>query len=110
MCVTRVVSVLFARIYIQTVNTEHFFVVNLKQLHVSAVQGTHHQPIYFRNVKGDTYIAVDFKELTKGSLSLTVCVCVCVCVRFTSVLTCYIRLQYVGLKTYRTYLLTYLLT
>ena len=41
-----------------------FFIVNLKQLHVSAVQDGHHQPIYFRNVNGDNYIAIDFKELT----------------------------------------------
>jgi len=73
-----VVSIIFATINIQTLNTEHFFIVNLKQLHVSAVQDSHHQPIYVRNVEGDKCIAVDFKELTKGSLTLTVCLSVCV--------------------------------
>jgi hypothetical protein len=66
MCVIPVVSALFATINILTVNTQPFFIVNLKQLHVSAVQDSRHQPIYFRNVKGDNYTAVDFQELERG--------------------------------------------
>jgi hypothetical protein len=39
------------------VNAQHFIIVNLKQLHVSAVQGSHHEAIYFRNVREENYIA-----------------------------------------------------
>jgi hypothetical protein len=42
-----VVSIQFATTNIQTVNTQHFIIVNLKQLHVSAVQGSHHQAMCF---------------------------------------------------------------
>jgi len=43
-----VVSIQYATIKIQSVNTQNFIIVNLKQLHVSAVQGNHHQAIHFR--------------------------------------------------------------
>ena len=47
----------YETIKIETVNIQHFIVVNLKQLLVSAVQGSHHQAIYFRNVREEDYIA-----------------------------------------------------
>jgi hypothetical protein len=72
-CVSPVVSALFATTNILTVNTQHFY-SNLKQLRVSAAQGSHHQSVYCRNVKGEIYTAVGFEDLTKGSLALTVCV------------------------------------
>ena len=44
-------------IKIETINTQHLIIVNLKQLHVSAVQGSHHQAIYLKNVREENYIA-----------------------------------------------------
>ena len=44
-------SIQFATRNIQTVNTQHFIIVNIKQLHVSAVQGSHHQAICFTTQK-----------------------------------------------------------
>ena len=52
-----VVPVQYETIKIKTVNTQHFIIVNLKQLHVSPVQGSHHQAIYFRNIREENYIA-----------------------------------------------------
>jgi len=57
MCVIPVLPVQYETIRIETVNTEHFIIVNLKQLHVLAVQGSHHQAIYFRYVREENYIA-----------------------------------------------------
>jgi len=51
------VPVQYETIKIETVNTQHISIVNLKQLHVSAVQGSHHEAIYFRNVNEENYIA-----------------------------------------------------
>ena len=42
------VSIQYATIKIQSVNTQHFIKANLKRLHVSAVQGGHPQAIYCR--------------------------------------------------------------
>jgi len=47
MCAIPIVSIQFATTNIQAVNTQHFIIVNLKQLHVSAVQGSHHQAMCF---------------------------------------------------------------
>ena len=47
----------YETIKIETVNTHHLIIVNLKQLHVSAVQGSHHQAIYLKNVREENYIA-----------------------------------------------------
>ena len=52
-----IVPVQYETIKIETVNTQHLSIVNIKQLHVSAVQGSHHQAIYLRNVREENYIA-----------------------------------------------------
>jgi hypothetical protein len=57
MCVIPILPLQYETIRIETVNTQHFIIVNLKQLHVSAAQGSHHQAIYFRNVREENYIA-----------------------------------------------------
>ena len=48
MCAIPVVSIQYATVKIQSGNTQYVIKANLKQLHVSAVQGSHHQAMYFR--------------------------------------------------------------
>jgi len=38
---------------VQTFNTQHFILVNLKQLHVSTVQGSHHEGIFQNTEEGN---------------------------------------------------------
>lgn len=51
MCVISVQSVYYSVIRIHLVNTQFFIIAYLKQLHVSAVLGSQHQALCFRNVK-----------------------------------------------------------
>jgi hypothetical protein len=60
MYATPVVSIQYATIKIQSDNAQHFIKANLKRLHVSAVQGGHHQAIHCRMYRKKLYSCMIF--------------------------------------------------
>jgi hypothetical protein len=62
-CAIPVVSIQYATIKKQSINTQHFIKANLKEQNVSAVQGSHHQAIYFRIYRKKITQLYDFLPL-----------------------------------------------